>query len=135
MVSAVWNRSKLISWNRLADVNTLKQRTMLPRADELDEIRWRMRVSNLEARVELGEIEVAALGRELTSPLTSEIRKSEVTQRGDAILTEISELKEKLDQMPRSDPSLPVRSSVSALAIYRSSTYAMNPDCDKHKSP
>ena len=78
---------------------------MFPRADELDEIRWRMRVSNLEARVELGEIEAAALAREVASPLTSEIRKAEVDQRRDAILTEISELKAKLDQMRESSHS------------------------------
>ena len=53
---------------------------MFPRADELDEIRWRMRVSNLEARVELGDIGAAALAREVASPLTSEIRKAELTQ-------------------------------------------------------
>jgi hypothetical protein len=64
-----------------------------------------MRVSNLEARVELREIEAGALNRELTSPLMSASRRSEVIERRDAILIEASELKAELDQMRRSIPS------------------------------
>jgi hypothetical protein len=77
---------------------------MAPRANELDEIRWRLRVSNLEARVELREIEAAALTREITSPLTSAARQAEAMQRRQTLLTEASELKAELDQMHRSVP-------------------------------
>jgi hypothetical protein len=72
---------------------------MAPRADELDEIRWRMRVTNLEARSELREIEAAALAREIASPLTPATRRSEAIGRRDALLREASELKAELDQM------------------------------------
>jgi hypothetical protein len=62
-------------------------------------------VSNLEARVDLREIEAAALTREITSPLTSVARQTEAIQRRQALLTEASELKGELDQMRRSIPS------------------------------
>jgi hypothetical protein len=78
---------------------------MVPRADELDEIRWRLRVSNLEARKELREIEAAALTREITSPLTSAVRQTEALQRRTVLLAEAFELKAELDQMRRSIPS------------------------------
>jgi hypothetical protein len=78
---------------------------MVPRANELDEIRWRLRVSNLEARVELREIEAAALMHEITSPLTPAARQAEAIQRREALLTESIELKAELDQMRRSLPS------------------------------
>lgn len=77
---------------------------MVPNGDELDEIRWRMRVTNLEARVELREIEAAAFTRELKSPLTPEPRRTELTRRRGAILAEVFELKAELEQMRRSFP-------------------------------
>ena len=77
---------------------------MVPRTDELDEIRWRMRISNLEARVELREIEAAASTREITSPLTSATRRTELIQRRDALITEVSELKAELERSRKSRP-------------------------------
>ena len=77
---------------------------MVPRTDELDEIRGRMRVSNLEARVELREIEAAASTREITSPLTSATRRTELIQRRDALTTEVSELKAELERVRKSCP-------------------------------
>ena len=78
---------------------------MVPRTDELDEIRCRLRVSNLEARMELREIEAAALTREIASPLTSAARQTEALQRRTVLLAEASELKAELDQMRKSIPS------------------------------
>jgi hypothetical protein len=49
-------------------------RAMGGRMDELDEIRRRMRLGNLEARIALREIEAAALTREINPPLTSAAR-------------------------------------------------------------
>ena len=77
---------------------------MVPRTDELDEIRWRMRISNLEARVELREIEAAASTREITSPLTSATRRTELIQRRDALITEVSELNAELERSRKSRP-------------------------------
>ena len=54
--------------------------------DEMDEIRLRMRVSRLEARLALLEIEAAALSREIASPLTSERRREEATECRDTAL-------------------------------------------------
>ncbi len=42
--------------------------------DDLDEIRLRIRISNLQARLELCEIEILALSREISSPLTDSER-------------------------------------------------------------
>ena len=77
---------------------------MLPRANELDEIRWRMRVSNLEARVELCEIEATALAREIASPLTPETRRGEATDRRCTLVTKASDLKSELEEVRRSFP-------------------------------
>jgi hypothetical protein len=74
--------------------------------DELGEIRRRLRISNLEARLALREIEAAALTREITSPLTSANRKGEAIQSRDAALTEASVIKADLDEMRRSFPRL-----------------------------
>ena len=78
---------------------------MISRADEIDEIRWRLRVSNLEARIELREIEAAASIREIASPLTSAPRKTELAQRRLDLLREAAALKTELDQMRQSKPS------------------------------
>jgi hypothetical protein len=58
--------------------------------NELDEIRCRMRLSNLEARIALREIEAAALTREINSPLTSGTQRAELIQSRDPLLTEFS---------------------------------------------
>jgi hypothetical protein len=73
--------------------------------DELDEIRCRMRISNLEARIALREIEAAALSREINSPLTSDTRRTELIQRRDPLLNEVSELRAELDKLRNSFPS------------------------------
>ena len=80
-------------------------RTMGRRIDDLDEIRCRMRLSNLEARIELRDIEATALFREINSPLTSAPRRTELTRRRDSLLTEVSELKVELDKVRTSFPS------------------------------
>jgi hypothetical protein len=43
--------------------------------DEMDELRIRILVSKLEARLALREIEAAALSKEIASPVTSERRR------------------------------------------------------------
>jgi hypothetical protein len=78
---------------------------MGPRANEIDEIRWRMRVTNLEARIELREIDIAAFTREIASPLTPATRRAELTALRAAMLAEVSKLKAELDQMRRSIPT------------------------------
>jgi hypothetical protein len=98
-------RFPLVSTLQTRTSDALESAHMVPRADELDEIHWRLRVSNLEARVELREIEAAALTREITSPLTSVARQNEAFQRRQALLTEASELKAELDQLRKSIPS------------------------------
>ena len=80
-------------------------RQMDRRPDELDEIRWRMRIANLEARVELCEIESAALAREIASPLTAETCRSQAMMRRSVLLTEASEFKTELEQIRRSFPT------------------------------
>ena len=80
-------------------------RAMSGRMDELDEIRCRMRLSNLEARIALREIEAATLTREINSPLTSGTRRTELIQSRDLMLTEVSKLKAELDKLRTSFPS------------------------------
>jgi hypothetical protein len=46
----------------------------------MDEIRFRLRVSNLEARFALSAIEAAALSMEISSPLTTERRREETIE-------------------------------------------------------
>lgn len=77
---------------------------MVPRANELDEIRWRMRVTNLEARIELREIDIAAFTREIASPLTSATRRAELHVHSAALLVEVSRLKAELDELRKSLP-------------------------------
>lgn len=67
--------------------------------DDLDEIRRRLRITNLEARIELREIEAEALVREIRSPLTSAARRAEAIERRTALLTERSAIKTELDEM------------------------------------
>lgn len=74
--------------------------------NDLEDLRRRMRITNLEARLDLHEIEIAAFDRELASALTSRDRKAEATERRDALLRERCEIKTELDQMRRSFPHL-----------------------------
>ena len=73
---------QLISESRFAVATNAftMNRAMSGRMDELDEIRCRMRLSHLEARIALREIEAAALTREINSPLTSGTRRTELIQ-------------------------------------------------------
>ena len=77
---------------------------MAPRADEFDEIHWRLRISNLEERIELCAIEATALSREVASPLTPETRRSHARERRSVLLTQASEFQTELDRMRTSFP-------------------------------
>lgn len=72
--------------------------------DQIDELHIRMRISNLEARVALREIEIASLDRNINSPLTSARRKSVAGERKNAALVELSEIKDELEQVRRAHP-------------------------------
>jgi hypothetical protein len=74
--------------------------------DEIEDIRRRMRISNLEARLALHEIEAAALTHEIKSPLTSAKRRNEAIERRDVVLIEVSVITAELEQMRRSFPLL-----------------------------
>jgi|HubBroStandDraft_2_1064218.scaffolds.fasta_scaffold481483_2 hypothetical protein len=52
--------------------------------DEMDQIRYRLRISMLEAKLALAQIEAAALAREIRSPLTSAQRRQQATDLRDA---------------------------------------------------
>jgi hypothetical protein len=60
--------------------------------DDMDELHLRMLISNLQARLELCEIEILALSREIFSPLTTSQRQAEAVARRDDLMTERSEL-------------------------------------------
>ena len=74
--------------------------------DETEDIHRRMRISNLEARLALYEIDAAALLREIMSPLTSAKRRAEAIQLQEIALTEVSAIKAELDITYRSFPHL-----------------------------
>ena len=65
-----------------------------------------MRISNLEARLEMLEIEIAALGREIESPLTSSTRRAEISERREADRVITSGINAELDELRRSYPRL-----------------------------
>jgi hypothetical protein len=74
--------------------------------DALDEIRCRLSISRLEAKVSLRQIEAASLGREICSPLTSANRRDEAVERRDVLLAEASALQSELDTLRRLFPDL-----------------------------
>jgi hypothetical protein len=74
--------------------------------DELGEIRLRMRISKLEARLALREIEGAALKREINSPLTSLARRNKASESLDAARSEGANLITELDEIRRSHPNI-----------------------------
>ena len=74
--------------------------------DEIEDIRRRMRVSNLEARLALHEIDAEALSHEISSPMTSVPKREEAIQRRESALNEVSAIKAALDKMYRSFPHL-----------------------------
>lgn len=72
--------------------------------DEIGEIRIRMRISNLEARLAMREIEIADLSREIASSLTSSNRREEGIKRRDAEQADWRQIRAELDEMRRSYP-------------------------------
>jgi hypothetical protein len=72
------------------------------RMDQMDDIRYRMRVANLEARRELHEIERAALTREIDSPLTSALGRKTAIERRDAVLSKWAEIVQELQNLRES---------------------------------
>jgi hypothetical protein len=74
--------------------------------DEMDEIRYRLRISKLEAKLALTQIEAAALAREIRSPLTSAPRRAQATERHEGALAESSRLQDDLNAMRRQFPNL-----------------------------
>ena len=72
--------------------------------DEMGEIRVRMLISNLEARLEMIEIEIEALNREITSTSTLSKRRAEATKRRDAERADWRRIKAELDELRRSYP-------------------------------
>ena len=82
---------------------------------DLDDVRRRMRISNLEARLELHEIEIAALSTEISSPLTSSHRSEEANERRDAQQAEWWKIKAELDEMRRSAPTMDPQGAVGEL--------------------
>ena len=62
----------------------------------MDDIRRRLKVSNLEARRKLLEIERDALMHEITSPLTGLSRREEVLMLREELLSQWAEIVEEL---------------------------------------
>ncbi len=63
--------------------------------DDIDEIR----LGILRARLELCEIEMLALSREILSPLTSSRRRADAVARRDDLSTERPEIAKELDAL------------------------------------
>jgi hypothetical protein len=70
--------------------------------DPMDDIRYRMRIANLEARRELHEIERAALTREIDSPLTGTPARKSAMERRDVLLSEWAEIVDELQTLRNS---------------------------------
>lgn len=75
-----------------------------PQLDEMDEIRIRMRISNLEARLAMREIEIAALSREIANYLTSSKQRAEAIEYRDLEHADWWKIKAELDDLRRSFP-------------------------------
>jgi hypothetical protein len=63
---------------------------------DLDDIHRRLRISKLQAKRELLEIECAALMREIASPLTSQDRREEAVARRTKLSEQCTEITEEL---------------------------------------
>jgi hypothetical protein len=74
--------------------------------DELNEINFRMSISNLEARLALVEVEIAALLREINSRMTLYPRTVEARESLDALRSKQASLVTELDQMRRAYPDI-----------------------------
>ena len=70
----------------------------------MDEIHIRLRISNLEARMVMREIEIAALSREIGSPLTSSKRRAEATERRDTEHEQWWQIKTELEALRKAYP-------------------------------
>lgn len=69
---------------------------------ETDDIYRKLRISRLQARLEMREIERESLRQEIASPLTTAARKAEAIDHRDDLLTELSDLIEELDRLRNS---------------------------------
>ena len=69
--------------------------------DDMDDISFRLRVSKLEAKRELCEIERSALLREINSRLTSLSRRAEALAKRRVLATESAKITEELKQIRR----------------------------------
>jgi hypothetical protein len=74
--------------------------------DDIDEIRFRLLISKLEAKLAMLQIEAAALSREIGSPLTSARRREQATDLRDTALTESSALQSELNALRKQFPDL-----------------------------
>lgn len=74
--------------------------------DDMDELRIRMHVSKLEARLALREIEAAALTKEIASPLTSEMRREQANESRDTALAQGRSIRTELESLRRSYPDV-----------------------------
>lgn len=74
-----------------------------PEMDDLDNVRLRMRIANLEARRELCEIEQSALSREINAPLTSEAAREAAMERCADLMAEWDEIVAQLQSHRGSD--------------------------------
>jgi hypothetical protein len=83
-----------------------RQHYNYPCMDATDEIRLRMKISKLEAQLSLREIEIAALNREIDSPLTSLERRYEARKSLDAARGDGAKLITELDEIRRSYPNI-----------------------------
>lgn len=67
--------------------------------DDLEDIHRRLRISNLEARLELHEIEITALSKVIASPLPSARRREKAKELREVQQAEWWKIKAELDQM------------------------------------
>jgi hypothetical protein len=74
--------------------------------DEMDEIRLRLRISKLEAKLTLAEIEATALTHEIASPRTPAHRCDEATAHRDGALAAANALRAELDTLRHSFSNL-----------------------------
>ena len=74
--------------------------------DPMDEIRQRLKISNLEAKIALIEIETARHAREISSPLTSAERRDEVVANRDDALSKVLSLRQELEALRMRFPTL-----------------------------
>ena len=74
--------------------------------DDMDELRIRILVSKLEARLALREIEAAALTKELASRLTSERRREQANESRQTALAQRRTIRTELESLRSSYPDV-----------------------------